>query len=170
MNNKLENIGRVSLIGMPGSGKTTIGKQLAEKLGFVFLDTDGIVESSSQMSIPDIFEKHGEPYFRKLERDAVKQALEKSKAVIATGGGAVMDAENAELLKAKSVVIYLNRSCEKILESEINNRPLLSENPEKIYELFKNRKGVYEDICDFCINNDYHPEKTLVNILYILKK
>ncbi|MFN8156705.1 MAG: shikimate kinase [Candidatus Nanopelagicales bacterium] len=95
---------RVVLVGVPGSGKTTVGRILAERLGVGFRDTDQDVEESQGRSVPDIFVEDGEPYFRALERAAVARALEEHDGVLALGGGAVLDEGTRGLLLEQPTV------------------------------------------------------------------
>jgi shikimate dehydrogenase len=104
----------IVLIGMPGSGKSTIGKALAEKLGRAFTDTDGIITERYGI-ISDIFAQKGEEYFRNIEALAVKETAKKNGVVIATGGGAVLRQENVTALKQNGVIFFLNRPLEDIV-------------------------------------------------------
>ena len=97
------------MVGMPGSGKSTIGRLIAEKSGKVFIDTDELIEQKSGMVIPLIFEKYGEEHFRKLEIDAVREAGKKTGCVISTGGGVVTRMENYEPLIQNGRVYFIER-------------------------------------------------------------
>ena len=109
--------GNLILIGFMGTGKTSLGKLLATKLGRGFIDLDQKIEQDANMTIPEIFELHGEKYFRELEKSAVRETCEKKNLVIATGGGTVKDSENLRLLKDSGVIVCL--TCEP---EEIYNR------------------------------------------------
>ena len=109
--------GNLILIGFMGTGKTSLGKLLATKLGRGFIDLDQKIEQDANMTIPEIFELHGEKYFRELEKSAVRETCEKKNLVIATGGGTVKDSENLRLLKNSGVIVCL--TCEP---EEIYNR------------------------------------------------
>ena len=93
------------LIGFMGTGKTSLGKLLAEKLGRGFIDIDQKIEQDAGLSIPQIFEKYGEKYFRELEKNAVKEITQRRGLVIATGGGTIKDEENLRLLKNSGVIV-----------------------------------------------------------------
>lgn len=117
----------IVLIGFMGTGKTSIGKLLAAKLGCAFIDLDHKIESDNNMKIPEIFQKYGEAHFRELEKQAVKEAAERRGIVIATGGGTIKDKENMRLLKQSGVVICLTADVDEILlrtESK-GDRPVL---------------------------------------------
>ncbi len=97
----------VVITGFMCSGKTSVGKKLAEKLNFDFLDTDDLIENKVGMRITEIFEKYGEPYFRELETQIIKEVSEKDKLVISTGGGVVLREENVNNLRKNGVIINL---------------------------------------------------------------
>ena len=103
----------IVLIGYMGAGKTTVGKALAKKLGYEFIDTDLYIEAQEGMTIPDIFEKKGEAYFRALETDVIRKLREKTHCVIATGGGLPLRKENSDLLKEVGTVYYLMADADK---------------------------------------------------------
>lgn len=141
---------RIILTGFMGTGKTAVGEKLAKKLKYNFLDTDLMIEKETGKSIPEIFEKDGEPTFRVYEKNMIKKALEKDKVVIATGGGAIVDPENLKLMKGRGIVIGLSASPESILQrvSQMENRPLLQtkdlkEKLKKIQTLLSHRSPYY---------------------------
>lgn len=135
------------LAGFMGTGKTTLGLQLAKRWRCKFLDTDEMVEKLAGASVADIFAQHGEAHFRNLERQVVESLLPESGAVIACGGGLVVPPGMASLVRSKGVVITLFASVETILRRTSGNtrRPLLrDEDPEgKIRELMKKREQAY---------------------------
>ena len=117
----------ISLIGFMGSGKTSTGKILADRLNFLFIDLDNIIELSLNMPISEIFEKHGEEYFRNTETISIKKIYVNKNCVFACGGGVVVRHENMEIIKKNSIVIFLHVSpgiAFERLKNE-NNRPLL---------------------------------------------
>ena len=128
----------VALTGFMGSGKTTVGKVLADFLGCPFMDLDDLVVKKAGKSIPDIFAQDGEPAFRQLEAQVLRKTVEKyaeSTAVLALGGGAVLAPSSAALLHEKTVCIYLRASLETLLarlEGETAGRPLLQEIPDQV--------------------------------------
>jgi shikimate kinase len=147
----------IVLVGFMGTGKTSIGKHLAEKLGCEFIETDDIIEQREGASIKEIFEKKGEPYFRDVEKEVVREVSQKRGVVISAGGGAIIDDENFKNLKKNSVIICLEASPEVILKRTKGNtcRPLLNvSNPrKKVEELLGKRKPYYKK-ADYCINTD----------------
>ena len=128
----------ITLTGFMGSGKTTVGKVLADFLGCPFMDLDDLVVKKAGKSIPDIFAQDGEPAFRLLEAQVLRKTMEKyaeSTAVLALGGGAVLAPASAALLHEKTVCIYLRATLETLLarlEGETAGRPLLQEIPDQV--------------------------------------
>ncbi|WP_425538832.1 shikimate kinase [Microaceticoccus formicicus] len=141
--------GNIVLVGMPGSGKSTIGRLIAEKSGKVFIDTDELIEQKSGMVIPLIFEKYGEEHFRKLEIDAVREAGKKTGCVISTGGGVVTRMENYEPLIQNGRVYFIERDLQKL---STGGRPL-SKDMDAVNSLWENRKDLYEFFSDKSVNN-----------------
>ncbi len=138
------------LIGMPGCGKSTVGKQLAAELGMDFADTDEEVEAAAGMSIPDIFERYGEEAFRRLESEQTQKLGKENRLVIATGGGIVKDPGNYARLKQNGLIFLLERDPALL---SIKGRPL-SKNREEVLALHKERIGLYESFADLRINSN----------------
>ena len=161
----------IVLIGMSGAGKTTIGKALSYKLKKAFLDIDSFIESNSGMTITEIFENSGVEHFRKLEADACEYISENyENTIISTGGGVVLNSENMKHLKKSGKVIYINRSAESIMKTlNSEKRPLLKNNPEKLYELHKERHPLYLKYADICVLNDGEFSECVDNIYSIIK-
>ena len=140
----------VILTGFMGTGKTSLGKLLAIKLGRPFVDIDKKIEDEVHMSIPEIFEKFGEAHFRELEKTTVKELCEKRGLVIATGGGTIKDEENLLLLKESGVMICLTTEPEEIFNRtrRRGERPVLdgggNERLETIKKLLAERKKFYD--------------------------
>ena len=128
----------IALTGFMGSGKTTVGKVLADFLGCPFMDLDDLVVKKAGKSIPDIFAQDGEPAFRELEAQILRKTVAKyaeSTAVLALGGGAVLSPASAALLHEKTVCIYLRATLDTLLErlaGETAGRPLLQEIPDQV--------------------------------------
>lgn len=146
----------IILIGFMGCGKSTIGKKVSVNIGCKFLDTDLKIQNDMNMTINEIFEKYGEPYFRKLEKDLCKKASLNAPMVIATGGGIIKDPENIDFLKTNGIFIYLKSSSEKIYKNikNDNSRPLLNvkNKKEKINELLEQRIPLYEKSADITVD------------------
>jgi shikimate kinase len=167
-------ITNISLIGFMGSGKTSTGKILAERLNFLFIDLDNIIELSMNMPISEIFEKHGEEYFRNTETNSIKKIYFNKNCVFACGGGVIVRHENTEIIKKNSTVIFLHVSpaiaFERLKNSD--NRPLLKapNRFEVINELIKKRDFLYRSIADFTVDTDIkNPKETAEEILKRLK-
>lgn len=131
-----------------GAGKTTIGKILSQKLNYNFVDLDLHIEKEQGISISEMFEKHGEKYFRDVETESLTKISEKSNQIISTGGGIVIKDENWEIMRNNGVSVYLKASIETLFNrvKHKSTRPLLNvENPfEKAKELFLSRESLYE--------------------------
>ena len=142
--------GNVILTGFMGTGKTSLGKMLATKLGRPFFDIDKKIEDEAHLSIPKIFERFGEEHFRELERVAVKELSERRGLVISTGGGTIKDAENLRLLKNSGVMICLTTEPEEIFNrtARRGERPVLDgggdERLATIKKLLAERQKFYE--------------------------
>jgi shikimate kinase len=136
------------LVGFMGTGKTTVGRAVAHKLGFQFLDTDHEIERRQGRSIPDIFAQLGEPAFRAFEREWIARGHPSERAVISCGGGLVVQPGMLETLQARGVVVCLHASLPTILArtARHRNRPLLDvEDPgERIRTLYAAREHIYK--------------------------
>lgn len=167
----------IILIGFMGCGKTTIGKQLAEKIHYTFADTDSLIEAQAGMSIPDIFAALGEGHFRKHEADVCQQLLKHKSAVVATGGGIIINHNNRQLLRKAGKVIYLTVTPEQVMErvGDYTTRPLINyADPEKrlriITELLTKRDPLYRNTADFVVETvSGRPEETVEAILDYMK-
>jgi shikimate kinase len=138
----------VFLIGMPGSGKSTVGRLLARETGRSFIDSDREIEARSGVSIATIFELEGEAGFRKRESQVLDELTQRSDLVLATGGGAVLAETNREHLKSRGLVIYLQASTDELVRrtSGDKSRPLLQgDDPRgRLLELLQLRQPLYE--------------------------
>ena len=141
------------LIGMPGAGKTLLGKEIADRMGREFVDIDDMIVEHEGMSIPEIFEKKGESYFRKVETEILEQACVKTGLVIATGGGIVKKKLNYNTIKQNGVVIWIKRDLDKL---ETDGRPLSQSMP--LDQMYEERKDAYSYWSDFFINNNEERE------------
>ncbi|MBO6885483.1 MAG: shikimate kinase [Marivita sp.] len=117
----------VVLVGMMGAGKTAVGKALATMLHAPFLDSDAEIEKAANMTIPEIFARDGEPFFRVKERQVISRLIEREKGVLSTGGGAYMAEENREIISKKGVAVWLNADLDVLWQRvrHKDTRPLL---------------------------------------------
>ena len=136
----------ITLIGMPGSGKTTLGKKIAKEQNRKFIDLEDAFKVEYGITPAHCITQKGEDEFRRMETQIAKKILPQSGLVIATGGGIVTRKENWFFLRANSKVIYLERPLEFLLKQDTSNRPLSQNN--KIEELYKERVPLYEKLCD----------------------
>ncbi len=136
----------IVLIGMPSSGKSTIGKAIAQKLGMSFADSDEEIVKATGMSIPEIFEKYGESEFRRMESEVILELSKKQNCVIATGGGAVLNAENVRLLSQNGRIYFIDRPLSSLLAT--SDRPL-SSSREALEKRYNERYEIYKKSCHF---------------------
>ncbi len=150
------------LIGMPASGKTTVGWLISEKLSRELIDTDELIVSKAGMPITEIFAKHGEEYFRDLESEAVREAAKQNGVVIATGGGAVLREENVNALKEGGRLFFIDRPLEKLVPT--SSRPLSSDR-EAITKRYNERYSIYCGAADVRIDADDAPTAVAEKII-----
>lgn len=153
----------IVLIGMPGCGKSTIGKALAAQLGREFLDADAAVEKAAGCSIPEIFRTGGEAAFRKLETQVLRELSKRSGCVIATGGGCVTREENYALLHQNSVIFWLRRGLSRLPS---DGRPL-SQGAD-LHAMYEVRAPLYARFADHTADNDGSVEQTLRQIMEVM--
>lgn len=161
----------ILLIGMPGCGKTTIGKRVANKLGYKFCDMDSYIEDISKSTIKELFEKN-EEYFRDFETRACKElGTIKEKIIISSGGGLVKRKENIDYFKENGVIIFIDRPIEDIIKDvDTASRPLLKDGKAKLYNLYSERYNLYNDYCNYKIENDKRIEDTINNVVEAIKR
>ncbi len=158
---------RIFLIGFMGSGKTTIGKLLAERLRWKFIDIDELIERKEGMNISEIFKYKGEPYFRKLERETLEEVIDKNEhTVVATGGGLGANPEALELMKKRGLVVWLDVDFEEFKRrcTKDGNRPLLRLGEKELKDLFDKRNLVYRQ-AHLRINASENYENILESIM-----
>lgn len=137
-------MGDLILIGLPASGKTTVGCQLARRLDMPFFDCDEAIEAAAGCSVSDIFACRGEAYFRELEHRTLETLCRKESCVIATGGGAVLRPENCLLLRRSGTVFWLDRPLEDIMSTNFQGgRPLLAGGRDALERLAAQRRALY---------------------------
>jgi shikimate kinase len=152
----------IVLVGMMGAGKSSIGRRLSARLAVPFVDADSEIETAAGMTIPEIFAKHGEPYFRAGEARVIARLLDSGPSVLATGGGAVMDARTRELIGEKGISVWLNADLDVLVKrtKRRNDRPLV----EKIKELMPLREPFYAR-SDIVVHSRDEPHDTIVDEL-----
>jgi len=157
----------IVLTGMAGSGKSTLGKLLAETLNMPFYDSDEEI-SRKHGEIPIIFARHGEAFFRALESEVIRELAAKRNVVIATGGGVILSPVNIAELKREGMLIYLQASPAKLLANLAGDdyRPLLAgDKEERISTLLTARARLYEQSADFIVNADEPIAAVLASLL-----
>ena len=150
----------VVLVGMMGAGKSSIGRRLAHRLGVPFVDADTEIESAAGMSIPEIFDKHGEPYFRAGEARVIARLLDQGPQVLATGGGAVMDPQTRALIRDKGISIWLKADIDVLLKrtKRRSDRPLV----DRIKDLMPQREPIYA-LSDLVVQSRDEPHEIIVD-------
>ena len=154
----------IILTGMPGSGKTSVGKLLAQVLNMEFIDSDFEIEKSENLTISQIFELKGEKYFRNIEHEIIKQIFKSQNQILSIGGGAFENPQTQEFLLNNANVIYLQASPEIIYQRtrSDNTRPLLKDNnSDKIKKLLQNREKNYK-LARFTVLTDNKDVETIV--------
>jgi shikimate kinase len=158
--------GNLILVGMMGSGKTTMGRVLAKHLGKTFVDSDEDIIRRTGVTIPHIFDVEGETGFRQREAVALRELLRRENMVLATGGGAVLDEQNRTMLQQSGIVIYLKASVHDLWQRTRHdrNRPLLqTDNPHaKLTELFQLRDPLYRQVSDIVVQSGKQNAHTLM--------
>lgn len=151
-------VNRIFLVGPMGAGKSAVGRQLARLLRLEFIDSDEEIENRTGVDIPFIFEKEGEEGFRKREVKVIDELSQREGVVLATGGGAIMNADSRNRLGARGYVVYLYTSVDQQLErtQRGRNRPMLdAENPEKVLgDLMALRDPLYREVADLIVDTD----------------
>ena len=139
----------IVMVGMMGAGKTAVGRALAARLGVPFLDSDAEIEAAANMTVPEIFVRDGEPFFRRKESQVIARLLDEARGVLSTGGGAFLAEANRRMISEKGVSVWLNAPVE-VLWNRVrhkDSRPLLrTPNPRAtLQELYEARKPFYRE-------------------------
>ncbi|MBO5313376.1 MAG: shikimate dehydrogenase [Clostridia bacterium] len=158
----LQSKDNITLVGMPSSGKTTVGKELAKRTGKTFVDTDEEIVKRIGMDIPSYFEKHGENEFRKIESQVIAEVSKNNNQIIATGGGAILNPDNVIRLKQNGLVYFLDRDLELLCPTQ--DRPL-SGNREAMKKRYEERYHIYCSCCDVRISANGTVEQVAGQIL-----
>lgn len=159
----------ILLTGFMGAGKTTVGKKLAKRLGYFFIDTDREIEKEQGCSITEIFKYGGEECFRDLETDILQKLQTKQNLVIATGGGMVLRNENRNLMQSLGTRVYLKVELQELMRrlKKDKKRPLLqkSKPEEHILEMLQQRKSIYEEAECIIDTTDLSPHQMVTEII-----
>jgi shikimate dehydrogenase len=159
----IHSICNIVLVGMPGSGKTEIGRLAASALGREFIDTDRLIIDKAGMDIPDIFSHYGEPHFRKLESEVIAESCKLSGKVIATGGGSIMSKENRLNMKQNGFVCFLQCDLNKL---QTAGRPL-SKSTDALIRMYRERLPLYKECSDALVYNNGSDSNTVNAILEV---
>ncbi|HSH89201.1 MAG TPA: shikimate kinase [Ramlibacter sp.] len=161
--------GRLTLVGLPGSGKSTVGRQLARRLGLPFTDSDHVIEQRLGCSIRDFFDREGEAAFRDVEEATLADLASTGTGVLATGGGAVLRPANRQRLRDAGPVIYLRSTPEEVFRRvrHDSNRPLLQVKDPlgRLRALQEERDPLYRETAHFTIETGRPSVPTLVNMI-----
>mgnify|MGYP001302773205 CR=1 FL=1 len=160
---------RLALVGLPGCGKSTIGRQLAHRLALSYVDSDTEIEAELGMPIRAYFEKHGEAAFRDVEQAVLRQLCERDDLVLATGGGAVLRPDNRKVLKHACTVVYLRASPEDLWRRlrHDTKRPLLQvpDGLARLQSLAREREPLYQEIADVVVDTGRPSVRNITNII-----
>lgn len=158
--------GNLILVGMMGSGKTTIGRTLAKYLGKVFVDSDEEIQQRTGVTIPHIFDVEGEAGFRQRESAAIRELMVRDNMVLATGGGAIIAEQNRDMLRQSGIVIYLKANVHDLWQRTRHdrNRPLLQTGDPraKLAELFEQRDPLYQQAADIVVQSGKQSAQALM--------
>ena len=156
----------IALIGMPGCGKSTIGKLLADRLNLQFIDMDSFIEDNFKTTVQALFSIN-EEHFRDRESEVCEILSKKDDVVISTGGGVVKRESNITFLKKNCIVVFIDRDIEDILSDiDFTSRPLLTkDHKENLLRLHSERYELYKNYCDFSVKNDSSLEKLVEEII-----
>ncbi|MBM3699809.1 MAG: shikimate kinase [Actinobacteria bacterium] len=164
----------ISIIGFMGSGKSTAGKILAKKIGFLYIDIDTVIELSEGMKISRIFEEKGESYFRKVESEVIYKIYNNTGCVFSCGGGVILNEKNMDMIKKSSIVVFLSVNAETVFErlKDEENRPLLARGDREkiIKDMLDFRQPLYLKYSDIAIDaNSITPNEAAKKIIGEIK-
>lgn len=157
----------IVLIGMPGSGKTVIGIELAHRINREFVDIDNCIENLHKMTIQKIIEKNGIRFFRELEKEVVREELLSFSKVFSTGGGVIEDRENWRYLKYNSQVIYIERDLDQL---DTKGRPLSQGGIDRLNNIYEKRNPIYKKLSDYRVKNNKSLLETVEEIVKVYEK
>lgn len=157
------------LVGMPGCGKSTIGRSVSRELNMEFVDLDLYIEKKTKKSIDELFGV-GEEHFRKIETDCLKEIANANKYLVATGGGVVEKNENIDIMRKSGIVIFIDVSCRNILDKcSLDGRPLLKDK-NRIFELYDRRISLYRKSADYTVDNGGLLSTACEKIIHLIKQ
>jgi len=160
---------RIALVGLPGGGKSTVGRQLARRLRLSFVDSDAVIEQRLGCSIRSFFEREGEAAFRDIEQAVIAELVQQPDCVLATGGGAVLQPANREVLRSQATVVYLRSSPDELYRRlrHDTQRPLLqvADPLAKLKELYRQRDPLYRETAHFIVETGRPSVTSLVNMV-----
>lgn len=163
----------IIICGFMGCGKSTIGKSVAKKTGRRFVDMDSYIEQKAKMTVSEIFEKHGEEYFRDLEHEACVELSKKNNLIVASGGGALTYGRNVSAFKGKDIIVLLDVPLD-VIKYRLRNdtsRPLL-QRPDRdsaMEELYNSRLPLYKAAADYTVEGQNTPLKTTSMMIELMK-
>ncbi len=160
----------IVLIGMPGCGKSTVGRLLAQETGRDFFETDALIEEVEGRPIPQIFAAEGEDYFRGIERMVAADVALVEHAVISTGGGIILCPENMKALSATGVIFFIDRDPAEIAAENHDARPLLAGNGERIFALYTSRIELYKKYAQYIVGSRKTPQETMCELLSAIER
>ncbi|MGD0727806.1 MAG: shikimate kinase [Spirochaetia bacterium] len=162
---------RIILIGFMGSGKSSVGRILADRLGYELVDTDALLEERAGAPIAEIFRAQGEPAFRALESEVLRAVADRRRSVIATGGGAPAHPPNRDFFTRGDAIFHLRVSLETAREraGEKADRPLLAQDPEAVRRLYQGRQPVYEELGQSVDTDGRTPAAVAAEIMRLLR-
>ena len=160
----------IVLIGMPGSGKTTFGRALSRELNRPFVDADDYLEEREGRTISS-FSAESEKAFRDAEERTIRELADRQGIVISTGGGVMKRTANVENLRRNGLILFIDRPVDDIVNDvEVENRPLLKDGPQKVFDLYRERRKAYRDSADIIIDNRGTPEEVLGQMLKAIRQ
>ncbi|MEO8501160.1 MAG: shikimate kinase [Vicinamibacteria bacterium] len=161
---------RIALVGFMGSGKTTVGRLLAERIGYGFVDSDDAIEARAGMKVGEIFGRHGEAWFRRLEEVALRDLLKPARRVIATGGGAFIQTACAEEILDRAFTVHLSCDFQEAYRraSLQSGRPLAEKGELDVASLYAERKDKYSRAHATVDTTNRSPEEVVTDVLRLL--
>ena len=156
----------VVLVGLMGCGKTSIGRRMGQKLGLSFVDSDHEIERAHGMTVPEIWEKHGEAYFREGEVRVISRLLDRGPIILATGGGAFMNEETRKNLRAKDTTVWINADLDTLMKRVMRrqDRPLLkSDDPKAVMQGLMNTRYPIYKTADLSVTTKEIPQEIMAD-------